>query len=202
MKVLSLLTLVVLMTVHLTNLHGKVFKNGVMRLVFLKVMATITSNQLMNQNTSQTLIQLLLVVTTLCSVLVLPWRVRLLRLHQIILTHYVIVDSVVPDQDNVVSVGFADHEASYLAGVAAPKSTKTNHVGFIGGMEGVIIDRFEAGFVAGAKSVNKDIKITVDYAGSFGDAAKGQTLAFAQYLQVQTLSSTLLVVLVTVYFCC
>ncbi|HGA1190975.1 TPA: BMP family protein [Streptococcus suis] len=95
-------------------------------------------------------------------------------------THYVIVDSVVPDQDNVVSVGFADHEASYLAGVAAAKSTKTNHVGFIGGMEGVIIDRFEAGFVAGAKSVNKDIKITVDYAGSFGDAAKGQTLAAAK----------------------
>ncbi|MBL6538201.1 BMP family protein [Streptococcus suis] len=96
-------------------------------------------------------------------------------------THYVIVDSVVPDQDNVVSVGFADHEASYLAGVAAAKSTKTNHIGFIGGMEGVIIDRFEAGFVAGAKSVNPDIKVTVDYAGSFADAAKGQTLAAAQY---------------------
>ncbi|HFU4025077.1 TPA: BMP family protein [Streptococcus suis] len=96
-------------------------------------------------------------------------------------THYVIVDSVVADQDNVVSVGFADHEASYLAGVAAAKSTKTNHVGFIGGMEGVIIDRFEAGFVAGAKSVNPDIKITIDYAGSFADAAKGQTLAAAQY---------------------
>ncbi|HFI0064304.1 TPA: BMP family protein [Streptococcus suis] len=96
-------------------------------------------------------------------------------------THFVIVDSVVPDQENVVSVGFADHQASYLAGVAAAKSTKTNHVGFIGGMEGVVIDRFEAGFVAGAKSVNPDIKVTVDYAGSFGDAAKGQTLAAAQY---------------------
>ncbi|HEL2057358.1 TPA: BMP family protein [Streptococcus suis] len=96
-------------------------------------------------------------------------------------THYVIVDSVVADQDNVVSVGFADHEASYLAGVAAAKSTKTNHIGFIGGMEGVIIDRFEAGFVAGAKSVNPEIKVTVDYAGSFADAAKGQTLAAAQY---------------------
>lgn len=96
-------------------------------------------------------------------------------------THYVIVDSVVPDQKNVVSVGFADHEASYLAGVAAAKSTKTNHVGFIGGMKGVIIDRFEAGFVAGAKSVNKDIKVTVDYAGSFGDSAKGQAIASAQY---------------------
>ena len=96
-------------------------------------------------------------------------------------TNYVIVDSVVADQDNVVSVGFADHEASYLAGVAAAKSTKTNHIGFIGGMEGVIIDRFEAGFVAGAKSVNPDIKVTIDYAGSFADAAKGQTLAAAQY---------------------
>ena len=96
-------------------------------------------------------------------------------------TKYVIVDSVVADQDNVVSVGFADHEASYLAGVAAAKSTKSNHIGFIGGMEGVIIDRFEAGFVAGAKSVNPDIKVTIDYAGSFADAAKGQTLAAAQY---------------------
>ena len=96
-------------------------------------------------------------------------------------TKYVIVDSVVADQDNVVSVGFADHEVSYLAGVAAAKSTKSNHIGFIGGMEGVIIDRFEAGFVAGAKSVNPDIKVTIDYAGSFADAAKGQTLAAAQY---------------------
>lgn len=95
--------------------------------------------------------------------------------------HYVIVDSVVADEDNVVSVGFADHEASYLAGVAAAKSTKSNHIGFIGGMEGVVIDRFEAGFVAGAKSVNPDIKVTIDYAGSFADAAKGQTLAAAQY---------------------
>ncbi|MBF0818835.1 BMP family lipoprotein [Streptococcus acidominimus] len=96
-------------------------------------------------------------------------------------TNYVIVDSVVKDHKNVASVGFADHEASYLAGVAAAKSTKTNHVGFIGGMESVIIDRFEAGFVAGVKSVNKDIKVTVDYAGSFADSAKGQTLAAAQY---------------------
>ncbi|MGT2741698.1 BMP family lipoprotein [Streptococcus plurextorum] len=96
-------------------------------------------------------------------------------------THYVIVDSVVPDQDNVVSVGFADHEASYLAGVAAAKSTKTKTVGFVGGMKGEVIDRFEAGFVAGVKSVDETIKIDVQYAGSFGDAAKGQTIAAAQY---------------------
>ncbi len=95
-------------------------------------------------------------------------------------TNFVIVDSVV-EAPNVASVGFADHEASYLAGVAAAKTTKTKHVGFIGGVKGVIIDRFEAGFVAGVKSVDKDIKITIDYAQSFADAAKGQTIAAAQY---------------------
>ncbi|MGQ7461490.1 BMP family lipoprotein [Streptococcus suis] len=96
-------------------------------------------------------------------------------------THFVIVDSVVPDKDNVVSVGFADHEASYLAGVAAAKSTKTKKVGFVGGMEGEVIDRFEAGFVAGVKSVDESIQIDIQYAGSFGDAAKGQAIASAQY---------------------
>ncbi|HFI0707886.1 TPA: BMP family protein [Streptococcus suis] len=96
-------------------------------------------------------------------------------------THYVIVDSVVADEDNVVSVGFADHEASYLAGVAAAKSTKTKQVGFVGGMKSEVIDRFEAGFVAGVKSVDESIKIDIQYAGSFGDAAKGQTIAAAQY---------------------
>ncbi|RRD32439.1 BMP family ABC transporter substrate-binding protein [Streptococcus minor] len=96
-------------------------------------------------------------------------------------THYVIIDSVVPDQDNVVSVGFADHEASYLAGVAAAKTTKTKQVGFVGGMKGEVIDRFEAGFVAGVKSVDDSIKIDIQYAGSFGDSAKGQTIAAAQY---------------------
>ncbi|MGT2802654.1 BMP family lipoprotein [Streptococcus henryi] len=95
--------------------------------------------------------------------------------------NYAIVDDVVEGEDNVVSVLFADHEASYLAGVAAAKSTKTKQVGFIGGMNSATIDRFEAGFVAGVKSVDESIKIDVQYAGSFGDAAKGQTIAAAQY---------------------
>lgn len=96
-------------------------------------------------------------------------------------TNYVIVDSVVENLDNVASVGFADQEASYLAGVAAAKSTKTNHVGFIGGIESEVIDRFEAGFVAGVKSVDENIQITIDYAGAFDAPDKGQTIAATQY---------------------
>ena len=95
--------------------------------------------------------------------------------------NYVIVDDVIEGKSNVVSATFADHEASYLAGVAAAKTTKTKQVGFVGGMEGEVITRFEKGFEAGVKSVDPSIKIDIQYAGSFGDAQKGKAIAAAQY---------------------
>ena len=95
--------------------------------------------------------------------------------------NYVLIDDVIKDQKNVASVTFADNEAAYLAGVAAAKTTKTKQIGFVGGMESEVISRFEAGFKAGVASVDSSIKVQVDYAGSFGDAAKGKTIAAAQY---------------------
>lgn len=96
-------------------------------------------------------------------------------------TDFVLIDSDIQDKDNVVSVVFNDNEAAYLAGIAAAKKTQTNHVGFVGGMEGEVIGRFHAGFVAGVHSIDPDIKIDTQYAGSFGDAAKGKTIASAMY---------------------
>ena len=95
--------------------------------------------------------------------------------------NYVLIDDVIKDKKNVASVTFADNESGYLAGVAAAKTTKTKQVGFVGGMESEVISRFEAGFKAGVASVDPSIKVQVDYAGSFGDAAKGKTIAAAQY---------------------
>lgn len=94
---------------------------------------------------------------------------------------YVIVDDIIKGKENVASVTFADNEAAYLAGIAAAKTTKTKTVGFIGGMEGVVVKRFEAGFKAGVKSIDPAIKVAVSYAGSFTDAAKGKTIAATQY---------------------
>lgn len=94
--------------------------------------------------------------------------------------HFAIVDSFV-DQPNVASLNFKDHEAAFLAGVAAASTTETGHIGFIGGVEGVVIDRFEAGYVAGAKTINPDIQISVEYVGSFADAPRGRQLAAAMY---------------------
>lgn len=94
--------------------------------------------------------------------------------------HFAMVDANV-DLPNVVSANFKDHEAAFLAGVAAAMSTETNHVGFVGGVESVIIDRFEAGFVEGVKAVNPDVEISVEYVGSFADASQGKQLAAAMY---------------------
>lgn len=100
-------------------------------------------------------------------------------------TNFGIIDSVIEGLDNVVSATFKDNEASYLAGVAAAYTTKTNKIGFIGGEEGAVIDRFEAGFHQGvidtAKKLGKDIEVKIEYAASFGDPAKGKALAAAMY---------------------
>ena len=93
---------------------------------------------------------------------------------------YVIVDSAV-DLPNVVSLNFRDHENSFLAGVAAALTSETNQIGFIGGIQGAVIDRFETGFVHGVEFVNPDIEVDVEYANSFGDAGAGQQIASAMY---------------------
>lgn len=93
---------------------------------------------------------------------------------------FAIVDSVV-DLPNVASLTFKDNEAAFLAGIAAAKYTETKKVGFIGGVEGEVIDRFEAGFVAGVAAVDPEIEVVIEYAGSFNDATKGKTIASAMY---------------------
>lgn len=95
-------------------------------------------------------------------------------------TDFAIVDSVV-DAPNVASITFADHEGSFLVGVAAAMKTKTDKVGFVGGIDSDLINKFEAGFIAGAKSVNPDIEVQVQYAGAFDAADDGKLIATNMY---------------------
>ncbi|ELK44479.1 BMP family protein [Halobacillus sp. BAB-2008] len=95
-------------------------------------------------------------------------------------THFALVDSV-QEGDNVVSITFREQEGSFLAGVAAAKKTKSNKVGFVGGENSSLINKFEAGYVAGVKSVNADIEVEVEYAESFGNPDKGRAIASNMY---------------------
>ncbi|WP_455660456.1 BMP family lipoprotein [Pradoshia sp.] len=95
-------------------------------------------------------------------------------------SHFAIVDSVV-DADNVASITFKEHEGSFLVGVIAGMQSKSNKVGFVGGVESELIKKFETGFVAGVKAVNPDADVQVKYTGSFSDASLGKATAEAMY---------------------
>lgn len=82
---------------------------------------------------------------------------------------------------NVVGITFKENEASFLVGYIAGKMTKTNKVGFIGGVDMSLIHRFQYGFMAGAKYGNPNCEIISEYSGSFSDKAKGKEIATRMY---------------------
>jgi basic membrane protein A len=88
-------------------------------------------------------------------------------------TTYAIVDGFVDPAvaPNVANLGFAEEQGSFLVGAAAALKSKSGYIGFIGGQEIDLIKKFEAGYIAGAKSVNPDIKIESKYLGAAGDNA-------------------------------
>ncbi|MCD6239461.1 MAG: BMP family ABC transporter substrate-binding protein [Thermotogae bacterium] len=89
-------------------------------------------------------------------------------------TKFIIVDSYVTAQlPNVKTIVIEPHESSFIAGVVAAETTKTKKVGFVGGADYPIIERFFSGFAAGIKYVDPAIQIVEVYAGTFTDPAKG-----------------------------
>jgi basic membrane protein A and related proteins len=102
-------------------------------------------------------------------------------------TKFGLVDGYIPDlkaESNVSCLLFREHEGSFLVGAAAAMKSKTGKVGFVGGMQIPLIERFEAGYIAGAKYVKPDIVVLSDYIGTTGDAfkdpVKGKELALKQ----------------------
>jgi basic membrane protein A len=99
-------------------------------------------------------------------------------------THFALVDGVV-EQPNVASLMFAEHEGSYLVGYLAGLMTKSNKVGFIGGMDIALIRRFEMGYEAGLKAANPKAELLVNYVGvnssAWANPARGKELALSQY---------------------
>src|SRR5699024_12707955 len=70
--------------------------------------------------------------------------------------YFAIIDTVAEEADNITSITFAEHEGSFLEGVVAAMKTETDKLGFIGGVESVLISKFKVCYDAGAKSVNSD----------------------------------------------
>ncbi|MFP4370991.1 MAG: BMP family protein [Halanaerobium sp.] len=79
--------------------------------------------------------------------------------------------------DNVVSLNFAEWEGSFLAGALAALTTENDVVGYVGGVDSSLIQRFEGGFYQGVKYIDSDIEVKRRYADSFGDPARGREIA-------------------------
>ncbi len=80
---------------------------------------------------------------------------------------------------NVVPLVFQIEQAAYLAGIVAGSLTKSNKIGFVGGIELPPIKRGYDAWVNGAKAVNPAVEARVVYINTFDDAAAGREAALA-----------------------
>ncbi|WP_327744901.1 BMP family ABC transporter substrate-binding protein [Streptomyces europaeiscabiei] len=101
-------------------------------------------------------------------------------------TTFGIVDDSTVQLKNVADLVFSEEQASYLAGVTAAKSTETNVVGFVGGVDIPLIHKFQAGFEQGVKDTNPKATVLTQYLtqtaeeGGFSSPDKGKTAAEGQ----------------------
>ncbi len=81
------------------------------------------------------------------------------------------------ETDNIASILPDAEQIGYMAGALAGLLSKTNAIGFIGGMELDTTKTKLASYEAAAKQINPDITVYSAYANSFSDTAKGKEIA-------------------------
>lgn len=98
-------------------------------------------------------------------------------------TTFVTIDGFSP-LPNVLNVGFAEHQGSYLVGMMAALASESDTVGFIGGMDIPLIRKFACGYSEGVKAVNPDATVIANMTGTtpaaWNDPVKGSELTRAQ----------------------
>ncbi|MFC4056670.1 BMP family protein [Planomonospora corallina] len=98
-------------------------------------------------------------------------------------TTIAIIDDDSVSAPNVVSLVFAEEQGSYLAGAAAALKSRSGKVAFIGGVRTPLLQKFEAGFTAGAVRTRPGTEVSVDYVSTppdfsgFGSPEKAKKIA-------------------------
>lgn len=94
---------------------------------------------------------------------------------------FIYVDEAIDGVDNIMNIKYAQNEGSFLAGYIAAKMSKTGVIGAVGGEDNDTINDFYVGYEQGAKYADPDIKVSIVYAGTFSDPAKGKECALSLY---------------------
>jgi len=100
--------------------------------------------------------------------------------------NFAVVDGFAEEAPNVSNLVFKEEEGSFLVGAAAAMKSEGGTIGFLGGQQGTgLIEKFEAGYTAGAKEVDPSIEVLVEYIGdstsAFVDPTKGEALSAKMY---------------------
>jgi basic membrane protein A len=86
---------------------------------------------------------------------------------------------------NVADYTFKEQEGSFLVGAAAVLKCQCKTIGFLGGQTGPLIEKFQAGYEAGAQQIDPSVKVLVEYIGddttAFNDPVKGEQLSTKMY---------------------
>ncbi len=87
--------------------------------------------------------------------------------------------SLPPQEPNFATFDNFIHEPSYLTGMIAGMKTESNIIGMVGGYAIPEVNRLMNAFMAGALSVNPDVKFSVAFINSWYDPPKAKEAAFA-----------------------
>ena len=100
---------------------------------------------------------------------------------------FIIVDvDYLTKTDNLIQYIYEEEQGSYLVGVAVATQAKEDGLtspkfGFVGGVAGATITKFEIGYIEGIKSVFPNAEIVDYYVNSWGDPAAAKTAAKSMY---------------------
>ena len=83
--------------------------------------------------------------------------------------------------DNLEGICCYEQQSSFVMGVLAAMTTKTNKVAFVGGVDNPDTHRYLDGYEEGIQYVNPDIEVQTSWIGSFEDPAKAKELALVHY---------------------
>ena len=81
---------------------------------------------------------------------------------------------------NLAGMVFGLEDASYLAGIIAGRMTRSGVLGVLGGQELPPVKSSFVAFEAGARAVNRGVRVLTGYIGNWDDASAGKEQALAQ----------------------
>lgn len=94
---------------------------------------------------------------------------------------FIMIDGNSKNVKNILNLSFKEEEGAFLVGTIAAMKSKSNIIGFVGGMDIPVIRRYACGFIQGVKYINSNAKILLEMTGNtykaFNNPKKGEKIA-------------------------